>query len=226
MPGKRITRKYPPGPFRGPTPRNTIQTVDLGSGKGEYIHSKAEKNPHKIYAAADLIYQPGEKGLYHIAEKLREAGVRVHAGDFLELFRQMREEKVRARHINIDFPEPFVGFPGAPKSVAIAWQSYRDMIRQAPHVLLPNGKIFLLTEDPETADLMEKWAREDGLKARRIKPITEPWAKPKSRMMKVTQGSGHFYRLEITYGLKKAIPDKKKRVEWGEAYHVKKKKKA
>src|SRR3989338_10450159 len=97
------------------------------------------------------------------------------------------------------------------------WQ----LLKEAPNILLPNGKIFLLSHSEEELENLKFWARHLGLKAGKVSGVRlseavarSDAAKEEARLHGRFNIPIDFYRLEITYGLKKAFPDKGQRKNW------------
>lgn len=205
--------------FRGPTRGKVIQTMDLGSGKGEYIERQSKKFPKRTYSAVDALY----KGFFSAeAHRLRHRGVFV--GDNIEnALIEMVRSGWRARHLNMDMPYPW----DSPEYRKPGEKTFRRVMELIPKVLLPNGKFYIASENHYTIQEMMTIARQHGFSVREtkpLKPLLSPLAdaetilsnrrqKPHYYRTKVMNSFANFpiYRLEITYNLRKAIPDKNMR---------------
>ncbi|MBU0662264.1 MAG: hypothetical protein ABH854_04285 [Candidatus Diapherotrites archaeon] len=227
-----------PGPFRGGTAGKVIQTIDAGSGFGEWVEKQAKAHPDRKYAAVDIAYRG--KGFDHVSPKdyekharpdspkigkefvenegyslkpeyfikrgkeLANQGIVVGASHIPAFLRWMKKTGWRARHINVDAPNVWI----SPKP---RYSYYRSLFKEAPNILLPNGKIFIMTEKEDLVESALKLAQEYGLKARAQKVILPEGAK---RTYYLRTTADPKYRVVITYGLKKAMPEKEKRKKW------------
>jgi hypothetical protein len=200
-------------PFRGPTPKKVFQTVDVGSGLGEYVLGRTRRFPRRKYVAVE--YQYGPEGKFDSVKNvypkvLKKKGVRVFGGYFHEFAREMVEKGLKTRHISVIMPYPSVGIEYSSFVLNLG-----RIIEWAPRILLPNGKIFLLTEKETVRNWMELMARNFGMKTRRLRTLRDPREKQDTETLQNFSGEP-VYRLEITQGLKKAVPDKSKRRKWPE----------
>ncbi|MFH0970316.1 MAG: hypothetical protein V1776_02540 [Candidatus Diapherotrites archaeon] len=193
-------------PFRGPTPKNVYQTVDLGTGgdrhwnsHGKLIDSflrrRARRNPNRKYIAIDE-----ELSKYYPTAFTTIPNVQIVSRRAFPFLEEMIRKNLRTRHINIDMPLT-VGF-GSTVHAAIT---------NASRLLLPNGKIFITTENDDNVQKIKELAHKCGLKFRELKNLP---LNAKDRRTRYTS----FYqrktirRIEITYPLKKAFPKKEDRV--------------
>jgi hypothetical protein len=122
----------------------------------------------------------------------------------------------RARNLN--FEMPFPGMHEDTREVSMKAEEFRGVmshvLSNAPHILLPNGKIFLTTEQESFARIAEKEAKKSGFSVRR-KPLPHP-----RQTQKIGANARSFIagfslvRLEITFPLRKAFPAKKDRRAW------------
>ncbi len=266
MPRKPKSRERMKGPFRGPTPLKVFQTVDVGSGDGRRIKSIAKKFPKRKYVALDSDFHQNDVWDAHeqtrsTMEKLTTAGVVVREQKLKNFINRMIKRRLKTRYVNVDMPG-WLQEKGNWKDR----YGFRKLFANAPLILLPNGKIFIKTENPEFAEWLKSMAQEAGLKSRPLleissskleiskqrRPVsldtdlipTDIFApikqlsrqkievigqKVKARnKMKMAQWPSfgghpvthymhdkyHFFILEITLGLKKAILDKAKRRNW------------
>jgi tRNA G46 methylase TrmB len=194
------------GPFRGPTSPKVFQTVDVGTGLGQHIQNQASRFRDRKYAAVDPAFEGDlvRDSLSPTARIIEQKGVHVDAGNLKQFIDKMTRAGQRTRYFNVDMPTPIID------SNSADLYSFHYLFQKAPAVLLPNGKVFCITDSERFASHLEKLAQNEGLSCRRRKPLPEQ-AKT-STYMKVEQKP--LIRIEITYGLKKAIPDKKKRRNW------------
>jgi len=214
-----LVKKKKVGDFRGPTPKKIIQTVDVGSGTGEYPELQAIRHRKRRYVVVDPKYEEGtdfwfsEMGQERLRD-LKAAGVEVKGdslGDFVD---NMIKDGVRARHFNVDI------IP-----LAAIEEDLEKLFGQISDVLLPNGKVFFTSDQKGDLEEIQKMALRNGLKTRKIStlPDIEPenqrtwWMRKLARTKKKThrisdestgEPYGTIYRLEVTHGLKKAFPEK------------------
>ena len=133
----------------------------------------------------------------------RHRNIRIIGKDFLGFIDEMKRKGLKTRSINIDMPLPL--HTRRP-------MDYEKIFSHAQDILLPNGKIFVASEDMKTLEHIKRAAENCGLKARKLKPLTGIEKKRLTLQMRFLDTL--IYRLEITFGLKKAIPDKAQREKW------------
>ncbi len=218
MPGLKRRGK---GPFRGATPKGIIQTVDVGTGMPIGFLKKTRENPQRKYAIVEPLY--GKKSLIRAmlardphrvtflktirkrSKVLEKRGVIVRAEKIRDFIKRMVREGIRTRYVNIDMP--------APAGIIIDSYGFRELFKKAPEVLLPNGKIFISCENDFLLGILKNRAQKEGLKVRWLKKLHPKAARTKYQKQFTAEGHPIF-RLEITYGLKKAIPNKAERRKW------------
>ena len=196
--------------FRGPTSKGFFQTVDVGTWHGEWLGNRAKTYKKRRYVAVDSaykdMYNPEVRG---VVDGLKGKGVVVRSRGISKMIDEMLERGFRTRHINIDMPVENV-----------AMYSFRKLFAKAHEVLLPNGKIYISSPTKEFLVKLEELAQANGLSTQWRKPFTKESARTESmqNMMKMDEKlkaeigfEDEIYRLEITYGLKKAVPDKNER---------------
>lgn len=196
-------KKIGKGPFRGATPKKVFQTIDVGSRHGKWIKSKAARFPKRLYAAVDPVYEFAD--FRNKVGELKAAGVFVASAGIEAFIEGMKSYGLKTRHFNIDVPP-------------LSWgtnQFVFRVLREAPNVLLPNGKIFITSEDQKFLEKVKKRANFLGLNAR----VRTPLIGESARKTSITEKIGReleqpVYRLEITFGLKKAISEKEQRKKW------------
>jgi len=117
------------GPFRRPTRENEVQTLDIGVGKAERFIARANKRPEREYVGVDLSIdvQDASGRNYKILGQRR-------ANNYLQY---CIDNGIKLRNINFDMPIP-VG------------DVYRlhDFFGLLSKVLVPNGKVFMNSEEP------------------------------------------------------------------------------
>mgnify|MGYP001612625527 CR=1 FL=1 len=271
------------GPFRGPSPSNVFQTVDVGTGRGNRLESIAKRFPKRKYVAVEKLFKDPEHDLLWSTAAspripaLKKAGVVVRPQELRSFIDYMERHGQRTRYINFDMPIPG-GFTQFKEYLGDRY-GFRKLFANVPKILLPNGKIFVKTENLDFVDFLQRLAKRHGLKTRpplrinvadiersigstqiiygpakqltpsKLGVLAEKAKKraekrftgsPEEKREKALQWSkehseafgGHpitsyrgdkfgFYLLEITYGLKKAIPNqgrkgdvKKQRRNW------------
>lgn len=206
--------------FRGATRGNVFQTVDLGAGTGSYIERQAERFPKRKYAAVD--YALDYSGFFGSNRvRLQKKGVQV-GGDIREFLEMMAAKGIRTRHLNMDMPYPVDSSIYSSSSI----EAFKHVIRLLPRVLLPNGKLYVTSEDHLTIEHLQRLAMQDGFAVRQrkaISPLTTE-KNPLTRRLILEKYPNYYrtstmrgfanvplYRLEITYNLKKAFPKKEVR---------------
>ncbi|MBS3061780.1 MAG: hypothetical protein J4215_04330 [Candidatus Diapherotrites archaeon] len=178
-----------------------FQTVDIGSGFGEYISRQAERFPHRRYAVVDPRYaRTSGFGQIHLESEFKRLGIHMHPGTGASFFEEMARRGWKTHAINFDMPL------GSEAELS-------RILDLAPHTLFPNGKIFVATERLTALDHFIKIAREKGFSVTERKSM--PPAQARQRTAYSHRHSNNpqrpIRRLEITFGLKKAFPDKKQR---------------
>lgn len=208
MPG---LKKVGKGPFRGTDPKGVFQTIDVGTAEGKWLAKQAKKFLQRKYLAVDPAYnerawrehtEPEKR--VEIIERLANSKVQFDEKKIADVLHEMNVKRQKARHINIDMPNPNLAAYDFPK-----------IFRNAKQVLLPNGKIFITSENLDFIRQVEKLAKKAGLKPRWKKPIeTSSRAGEKTHAMLAMNRNYKIHRLEITFGLKQAIPEKALRRKW------------
>ncbi|HLD58035.1 MAG TPA: hypothetical protein VI977_00125 [archaeon] len=207
------------GPFRGQPPRKVFQMLDIGSGRGDFLARRAAANPRRIYAAVDPIYDVRRTEARAAHDELAKSNaafgtifrvllgkhrnIRIIGKDFSEFIGEMKRKGWKTRSINIDMPSPLH---------TRRQMDYEKIFSQVQDILLPNGKIFVASEDKKTIEHIKNAAEKCGLKAREMPPLTGKERKRLTMQMRF-QGTD-IYRLEITFGLKKALPEREQRKNW------------
>lgn len=214
------------GPFRGGTPKNVIQTVDAGSGFSPWLLGQARKHGAgsrpRSYAAVDPRYAENGKmtrRMLAFKKNLETAGVRVEPLRLEEFIEKMKEEGLRTRHVNIELPASGgLGFGGVGgEKLTVDSLNLQKLFAEVQKILLPNGKIYITSESDRFLSAAEKLAGRYGLKTRRLKGLS-----PEAQRTEVgilIKSVWPIMRLEITYGLKKAVSGegreaRGKRGEW------------
>ncbi len=201
------------GPFHGPTLPRVLQTVDVGSDAAHYIRRQAALFPRRQYAVIDKVYKARsfdrffEGELSNISSQsfirdLEKNGVHVFSSNLVKAIRAMKRAGVRVRHFNFDMPNPH----GTSNRYGLHF-----FFRELPHVLLPNGKVFIHSESTITLQQIRALAVSFGFRVRNRKP--RPREGFRTRFM-IELGGSELPFLEITFGLKKAVPSKAQRRQW------------
>jgi len=143
-------------------------------------------------------------------KQLEQGGVLVFPKTLSEFINEMKQHGWKTRHFNIDMPDT---------GDVVGEYFLKKFFRELPNILLPNGKVYVSSELPGTLEEIAQEAQKHGLKVRQLPNLTEKNEKRLTEFMQ-THGSlfagdqFRIYRIEITYGLRKAIPNKEKRRTW------------
>jgi hypothetical protein len=113
---------------------------------------------------------------------------------------EMKRKGIKARNINIDMPLESVN-------------DFSHLFNNAERIMLPNGKIFISSEQQGVLEHAARLARNHGLKARMRKEMPQVEAEGRTHYT-IRHSPKPIYRLEITFGLKKALPKKEQRKNW------------
>lgn len=199
-------------PFRGPTPAKIFQTVDLGSGIGDYIIRSARERRgggkewrKRQYLGVD----PWEK--MHSEERHKFGLVIPPNVHFISIaLKQQLENMIKrgekTRHFNWDMPIPItIGFV----------QVVHEILPLLPRVLLPNGKLFVKTEKHAYISILAKAARAQGFRVNIPKPLIHAHNSETGEIISprrftwamhafLSPGLDKLYRLEITFTPKTA----------------------
>jgi len=195
------------GSFRRPTTEKEIQTLDIGVGSGRRFKSKAEKRPERKYVGVDL-----SVGIEDVNGNNYTIRGGVRANDYLQL---CINKGIKVRNINFDLPTPLDNV-------------YRieEFFEKLPKVLMPNGKVFMNSENKAYLESIMKIALADYYSVRlKAIPITEylKYSAGKLNGFKISEYMQAFfankayttlYQLEITYSLSKAYKTKEERRNW------------
>lgn len=207
------------GPFKGYTPRRTFQTVDVGAGFGDWLRDQAVKFPGRKYVAVDPAFgshleKKGQelRNLRIIFKPLRTSRVVVKPMKISEFIDEMESKGLKTRHINIDLPDE-----------QIEQYNFDKLFREAQRILIPNGKIFVSSEKAGIIYDIKALANKHGLKTRLLRPFEKGSPETKKTLFMRNYGfEFKIHRLEITFGLKKAIPLKMQRRKWPNSKHFSK----
>ncbi len=183
-------------PFRGLTPAGVFQTVDIGSGMhpSSFIFRRAERNPRRSYVATD-----------RVLPEIAPANVRRELAPIQTFLNEMIEKGWKTRHINMDMPFPLMAITLAPL-----------LFRAMPRVLLPNGKVYVTTENLDDLEILKDQAKKNGFTARIMKDLSPRAAASRTQFTRslssLMEGNTYpIHRMEITYPLKRAHPTKVER---------------
>ncbi len=170
----------------------------MGSGHADIPASLAKRFPNRKYAVVEPLMAPGKKFDYR-ARELIKRGVLVFPGSISRFLDFMKKNGLKTRHINVDMPEPLSHFGD---------YDFDKLFREAPNVLLPNGKIFFSTEEPALIKILSELAGRHGLKARKLNSFPSRIHPNRKTGYMQLLGQPVIYRVEITFGLKKAFSKK------------------
>lgn len=209
--GSRSNRR----PFRGPTPANVYQTLEVGAAEATHTHRQARRFPQRKYAVADVDYslRKSSQIIENRLSKLERMGVAVHGGDIRSTLSKMIRSGTKTRHVSWVMPAP------SPRRKIRT--DFGDVIFQVvstlPKVLVPNGKLYVTTESQERVQDFRFAARENGLSFREKNDMPARQAKNYSletRIQSTSRPHKPIYRIEITYNLGKAYSKKSERKAW------------
>ncbi|MEK6941477.1 MAG: hypothetical protein AABW85_01310 [archaeon] len=180
--------------FRGPTPSKVFQTVDIGSGRADYIRRQAGKFPQRRYAAIDPLYKPPKRiidftnpvtsALQKARIEMDALGVTVHAGTLSSFIGKMLRNRHKTRYFNVDMPNQFFS-PKTSEFLGIKKYGFEKLFMEAPNILLPKGQIFFSTESNRFLVELQGLAKQYGLRFRRLPPITKQQAKRTTQMKSI-----------------------------------------
>lgn len=206
IPAKPVTslKRIGRGPFRGPTPKKVIQTLDVGAGPcGARFIERSEKQQQRKYVGVDPAMM-----IYGFGKNFETKRIDVNS-----YLLQLIKSGIKVRHLNFDMPN--TNGHGL---------ELRLFFRLLPKVLLPNGKIFVTTNFVNLP-LLES-AKLNGFALRekaRINKDQIDWSSiyPSFNGLPLTywqdlslRSNQTIYLYEITYPLKMAYPNKEQRRNW------------
>lgn len=200
--------------FRGGTPPDTLQTIDIGAGRGNYLmrqafRGKTMKWEPRKYVAVDPRYDTeylparsnGVKVTYsnlrRVALDIQNRGVTTHPFTMQKTINWLQKNGLKTRHINVDYP-----YFESPSEYRNALAESTRLARALPHVLLPNGKIFMTTEQKEWVAIVQKLSKKFNLRIK-IRELSttnkrkgKTWSEAKLFDMPAPQ---RYWRIEIIY---------------------------
>lgn len=153
--------------FRGPTPPNVIQTLDIGSCTGDYLvkrarkNSKQEKNIPRKYAAVDPLYEHTidlarvrGKQIYisNIIERLKKNNILTSSKMAHEFIQELAQKGMKVRHVNFQMPHPEQENN----------YNFREIFSSLKKVLLPEGKVFMSSEQSQFLARIVESAKSEG----------------------------------------------------------------
>lgn len=145
-------------------------------------------------------------------EEMKPHNIIAEANTFQPVLDSLIKKGVRARHINLDMLHAH-DYRLYEKIEGPITRMMRDLLTKAPHVLLPNGKIFITTEIEMYRRVIEEFASQYGYSIR-IKENFLPREFVDKKGSRRTNQSYYrtpflqdhkdetIYRIELTYGLK------------------------
>lgn len=190
-------------PFKGPVPKRVLQTIDIGSGNlaTRLSANKTERFPDRKYLLVDPEFKV--PAFTTIRENIMLTPFTAE-----KTLLELRNFGIRTRHINIDMPSPKQEY------------NFEKVFEILPSVLLPNGKVFVTTEDKKRIEEFQSLARRFGFSFA-YSEIPEHEIKQKSKHGGLTPtqkiviiDEKPIYKLELTYRLKTAYPNKETRRNW------------
>lgn len=209
--------------FRGPTPKKILQTIDIGTNEGYHFHASAKRNPDRQYLSIDPAADMAtfkQREMDHKPILVRDPLSNVERLElpYERVLPFLIKKGIRTRHINIDMPTAAM-YSGSTNQDKIR-NMLTPLLQLAPHLLLVNGKIFITTEYTTYPDEIRRMAHEMGYSVRIKKDFRPKEFRRKSdgseeishaynRSEYVRKHSLRtIYRIELTYGLKKAAREK------------------
>ncbi|MEI7961434.1 MAG: hypothetical protein WCI04_03790 [archaeon] len=107
----------------------------------------------------------------------------------------MIASKKKTRHLNFDMPYELKEY------------DFDYLLSKVPKILIPNGKIFIASNSRSVIRDAMKLAKKHGISAR-IKPSVQENGLRTHFMQRMTEIGIHkeIFRVELTYGLRKALP--------------------
>jgi len=199
-----VLRKGKFKPFAGNPKKGVFQTVEFGAGDAEHISNRAWKSPKRKYAAVD-------PRMTYIEDLMAYKNLEATKQSMEGYIDAMKRSGTKTRHIAIRMPNP--------KDIRSNDFSIRSLLKEAKHVLLPNGKIFVTTESGYVVHRLVRTAMEEGFSVREPAALAQPKTRVERMMMDLRKKP--VYRIELTYKLKTAMPGntkeaKEKRKHWAE----------
>ena len=151
-------------------------------------------------------YQPSTRGsgakiefsnLRRDAHEMRTMGVTTLPFTMQKTIDWLQKNGLKTRHFNVDFP-----YIGSPREYRNAIAESTRLARALPHVLLPNGKIFMTTEQKEWVGIVQKLAKKFNLRIKIRELSTQnkrkgkTWTEVNFFELPTPQ---RYWRIEITY---------------------------
>ena len=176
--------------FRKALKPNVFHGVDLGSGSGSAIARRINKNNSRRFAAVDREFAPTQQ--HHAAgQQLQRKGV-VIGYDNLDFLKRMQKENLRTYSLTAILPE--VDAQGI--------RMMNEAMKRVPHVLMPTGKMQIVSVDKEFLGIVGKFAQREGLRWRWKKEMAASRAKTQSDWAE-SFVSHPLYRIEISLATNK-----------------------
>jgi tRNA G46 methylase TrmB len=218
--------------FKGGTRENVIQTLDIGASFGEVMRKQAQKFPGRKYAVVDPVYESASMGgvcyykgkpflIQKILDANKRAGVITSALYAREKIAELARKGIKLRHVNFQMPNPAQEHN----------YNFEAIFHGLKRVLLPNGKIFMSSENIDFLERIVKIAKRNGYVVQFKKKVvtkgtnTETSASSKKRkefgeigdrkILKTLSQKAHFdkgyeiYFLTLTLSPKTVRKDKK-----------------
>jgi hypothetical protein len=141
MPPKR------PGPFRGPTPKKVIQTLDVGTGTPgleyglERFKTNANLHQNRYYKGVDL----------HLEHPIKGPNYDVEWNDVILTVENLIKNGITVRHVNFTYPIPYI-------NDSLDSYYFLHLLPLLKKILLPNGKIFITSEEPKFLKSLSNYA--------------------------------------------------------------------
>lgn len=167
--------------------RGTYRIIDIGAGEAEALKKRTKRRPENKYLAIDQAYSPLAAD-YHVDPKhVVDSGIQISSLNPSGVLQRMKARGQTTDIVNIAMPDRHL----------LENYDFENLIPLCREVLIPNGKIFLTTNDTTIRNTILRIAQSAGLK------IRERQLRPVDRLTYWEKGSQFVTRLELTNTLKK-----------------------
>jgi hypothetical protein len=146
-------------PFKGGTPRNVFQTLDIGAGLPVLTAERARKYPDRKSLAVDPRYAGqlrdylGYKFGFRVSDALelmKRSGLGYSSLRANEEIEKLIKNGIKVRHVNFQMPHPRQNY------------DLEIVFHRLKKVLLPNGKVFMSGEDLPFLEKVANIAKREG----------------------------------------------------------------
>lgn len=238
------TAKVIPRPARASP---TFGTVFVGSGLDPLpFQRRREKKNKKITPAKRAVIDPFyaipkeraasnsllNQRIHGIIEQFKRQEIIVFSKDVVEAFDQMARDKITVGRFRLNFPYPYQ-YEGVHRMPSDHY--LRQFVDGARKVLVPNGKVYIRSENEPMLEEIRGMAARQGWKVSAIHTYSNqaPPGKPSNHKTPLEYHQSNLiqgllatmpraelekvfvvHELILTNGLKQAIPTKSERREW------------